>query len=107
MPLVDFLLEPFSLPFMQRALVGALGVAILCAVVGTFVVLLGLAFIGEGVSHGSLAGLALGFILKLDLLLVSIPFGIGLALAIGYLAERTRTRFDAAGGLVFATSGAL
>ena len=38
------------------------GVAtILCAIVGTFVVLLGLAFIGEGVSHGSLAGLALGF----------------------------------------------
>jgi manganese/iron transport system permease protein len=75
--------------------------------VGTFVVLLGLAFIGEGVSHGSLAGLALAFILKLDLLLVSIPFGIGLALAIGYLAERTRTRFDAAVGVVFATSAAI
>ena len=99
--------EPLSLPFMQRALVGALGVAILCAVVGTFVVLLGLAFIGEGVSHGSLAGLALGFLLKLDLLLVSVPFGIGLALLIGYLAERTRTRFDAAVGVVFATSAAM
>ena len=102
-----WLIEPLSLPFMQRALVGALGVAILCAVVGTFVVLLGLAFIGEGVSHGSLAGLALGFILKLDLLLVSVPFGVGLALLIGYLAERTRTRFDAAVGVVFATSAAL
>ena len=105
--LFAWLIEPLSLPFMQRALVGAVGVAVLCAVVGTFVVLLGLAFIGEGVSHGSLAGLALGFILKLDLLLVSIPFGIGLALAIGYLAERTRTRFDAAVGVVFATSAAL
>jgi manganese/iron transport system permease protein len=103
----SWLVEPLSLPFMQRALVGSLGVAILCAVVGTFVVLLGLAFIGEGVSHGSLAGLALGFILKLDLLLVSLPFGIGLALLIGYLAERTRTRFDAAVGVVFATSAAL
>src|SRR3712207_2371018 len=91
-----WLTEPLSLPFMQRALVGSMGVAILCAVVGTFVVLLGLAFIGEGVSHGSLAGLALGYLLRLDLLLVSIPFGIGLALLIGYLAERTRTRFDAA-----------
>jgi manganese/iron transport system permease protein len=101
------LVEPFTLPFMQRALVGAVGVAIVCAVVGTFVVLLGLAFIGEGVSHGSLAGLAIGFILKLDLLLVSIPFGIGLALLIGYLAERTRTRFDAAVGVVFATSAAI
>src|SRR5690349_3657633 len=92
---------------MQRALAGALGVSILCAVVGTFVVLLGLAFIGEGVSHGSLAGLALGFLLKLDLLLVSLPFGVGLALLIGYLAERTRTRFDAAVGVVFATSAAM
>jgi manganese/iron transport system permease protein len=102
-----WLVEPLSLPFMQRALVGAVGVGVLCAVVGTFVVLLGLAFIGEGVSHGSLAGLALGFILKLDLLLVSVPFGIGLALLIGYLAERTRTRFDAAVGVVFATSAAM
>jgi manganese/iron transport system permease protein len=102
-----WLVEPLSLPFMQRALLGSVGVAVLCAVVGTFVVLLGLAFIGEGVSHGSLAGLALGFILKLDLLLVGIPFGIGLALLIGYLAERTRTRFDAAVGVVFATSAAM
>ncbi|MCC6179791.1 MAG: metal ABC transporter permease [Chloroflexi bacterium] len=105
--LVGWLVEPFALPFMQRALVGALGVGVLCAVVGTFVVLLGLAFIGEGVSHGSLAGLALGYVLKLDLLLASVPFGIGLALLIGYLAERTRTRFDAAVGVVFATSAAL
>jgi ABC-type Mn2+/Zn2+ transport system permease subunit len=103
----DWLIGPFSLPFMQRALLGALGVGIVCAVVGTFVVLLGLAFIGEGVSHGSLAGLALGFILRLDLLVVGIPFGIGLALLIGYLAEKTRTRFDAAVGVVFSTSAAL
>jgi ABC-type Mn2+/Zn2+ transport system permease subunit len=92
----DWLIGPF-----------ALGVGIVCAVVGTFVVLLGLAFIGEGVSHGSLAGLALGFILRLDLLVVGIPFGIGLALLIGYLAEKTRTRFDAAVGVVFSTSAAL
>ena len=92
---------------MQRALMGAVAVGILCAVVGTFVVLLGLAFIGEGVSHGSLAGLALGFVLRLDLLLVGIPFGIGLALIIGYLAEKSRSRFDAAVGVVFSTSAAL
>jgi manganese/iron transport system permease protein len=104
---LNWLIEPFSLPFMQRALLGALGVGLICAVVGTFVVLLGLAFIGEGVSHGSLAGLALAFILKLDLLLVGIPFGVGLALLIGYLAERTRTRFDAAVGVVFSTSAAV
>jgi ABC-type Mn2+/Zn2+ transport system permease subunit len=104
---LDWLIGPFSLPFMQRALLSALGVGLVCAVVGTFVVLLGLAFIGEGVSHGSLAGLALAFILKLDLLLVGIPFGISLALLIGYLAERTRARFDAAVGVVFSTSAAL
>src|SRR6266542_1610208 len=68
---LSWLVEPLSLPFMQRALVGAMGVAVLCAVVGTFVVLL------------------------------------GLALLIGYLAERTRTRFDAAVGVVFATSAAI
>ena len=104
---LEWLLGPFSLPFMQRALVGALGVGILCAVVGTFVVLLGLAFIGEGVSHGSLAGLAIAYVLKLDLLMVGVPFGVALALLIGYLAEQTKTRFDAAVGVVFSTSAAI
>ena len=107
MGILGWLVEPFGEPFMQRALVGALGVGLLCAVVGTFVVLLGLAFIGEGVSHGSLAGLAIGFVLKQDLLLVGLPFGILLALLIGYVAERARTRFDAAVGVVFSTSAAV
>jgi manganese/iron transport system permease protein len=102
-----WLVEPWSYPFMQRALVGALGVGLVCAVIGTFVVLLGLAFIGEGVSHGSLAGLALAYVLKLDLLVVGVPFGILLALLIGYLAEQTKTRFDAAVGVVFSTSAAI
>jgi manganese/iron transport system permease protein len=104
---LNWLTEPFALPFMQRALFGALGVGVICAVIGTFVVLLGLAFIGEGVSHGSLAGLALAYVLRLDLLLVGIPFGIALALLIGFLAEKSRTRFDAAVGVVFSTSAAL
>jgi ABC-type Mn2+/Zn2+ transport system permease subunit len=102
-----WLVGPFMEPFMQRALLGALGVGVLCAVVGTFVVLLGLSFIGEGVAHGSLAGLALAYVLRLDLVLVGIPFGVVLALLIGFLAEKTRTRFDAAVGVVFSTSAAL
>ncbi|MCC7103960.1 MAG: metal ABC transporter permease [Chloroflexi bacterium] len=102
-----WLVEPWTYPFMQRALVGALGVGLVCAVIGTFVVLLGLAFIGEGVSHGSLAGLALAYVLRLDLLVVGVPFGMMLALLIGYLAEQTKTRFDAAVGVVFSTSAAV
>src|SRR5438874_1793477 len=67
--LFAWLIEPLSLPFMQRALVGAVGVAVLCAVVGTFVVLLGLAFIGEGVSHGSLVVVVL--LLQKELVLLA------------------------------------
>ncbi|MEM5818229.1 MAG: metal ABC transporter permease, partial [Desulfitobacterium hafniense] len=53
---MHLLIEPLQYAFMQRALIGTIAVAVLTAVVGTFVILRRLAFIGEGLAHGSLAG---------------------------------------------------
>jgi manganese/iron transport system permease protein len=60
---VDYLLEPLSFAFMQRGLLASVLVAIICGTLGSFVVLKGLAFIGDGLAHASFGGVALAFVL--------------------------------------------
>ena len=62
MDLVGFLVDPMAYGFMQRGLVAALLVGVVCAVMGTFVVLKGLAFIGDAVSHAAFPGLVIAYI---------------------------------------------
>ena len=57
----DFLTEPFSYPFMQRALLEILIVGTVCGLVGCFVVLRGLAFIGDALSHTVFPGVVLSY----------------------------------------------
>lgn len=104
---MDFLLVPMQFPFMQRALLGTVSIGILAAIIGTFVVLRRLAFIGEGLAHGSLAGLALGYVLHWDLYLTGNIYTVSLALFIGYLHEKSKVSLDTAIGILFSTSMAL
>ena len=67
--LTDVLLEPFALDFLQRALLGGSLVAVLCGVVGTWVVIRGMAFLGEAIGHGMLPGVALATVLGAPALL--------------------------------------
>lgn len=104
---MSFLLEPLKYPFMQHALVGTITISILCAVLGTFVVLRKIAFIGEGLAHGSLAGLAIGYLLHWDLYLAGNMYTAALAMLIGFLHEKAKVSFDVAIGIIFSTSMAL
>lgn len=104
---MHFLWDPLTYPFMQRAFLGTVVIGILSAVIGSFVILRRLAFIGEGLAHGSLAGLALGYIFHWDLYLMGNIYTIGLALFIGFLHEKTRVSIDTAIGILFSTSMAL
>lgn len=62
-PLVDLLVAPFSLEFMQRALLAGVLAAVTCALVGTWVVVRGLSFMGDALAHGVLPGIAIAYIL--------------------------------------------
>ena len=64
---LDFLLDPMTFGFMQRGLIAAILVGIVCAVMGAFVVLRGLAFIGDAVSHAAFPGLVIAFLLGIPL----------------------------------------
>lgn len=104
---MNYIIEPLQYTFMQRALIGTVAVAILTALIGTFVILRRLAFIGEGLAHGSLAGLALGYLLHWNLYLAGNIYTIGLALFIGVLHEKAKVSLDTAIGILFSTSMAL
>ncbi|HEX5823341.1 MAG TPA: metal ABC transporter permease [Candidatus Limnocylindrales bacterium] len=97
-----FLLDPFSYGFMQRGLAATLLVGVVCAVMGTFVVLKGLAFIGDAVSHAAFPGLVIAYILGLPLYLGGAVAAVGTALAIGLVSRRSRLRFDTSVGVLFA-----
>jgi len=107
MNLIGFLADPLAYGFMQRGLVAAVLVGVVCAVMGTFVVLKGLAFIGDAVSHAAFPGLVVAYIVGAPLYLGGAIAAVGTALAIGLVSRRSRLRFDTSVGVLFAGTFAL
>src|SRR3972149_2033420 len=103
--MLDFLLAPFSYAFMQRALIASTLVGALCAIVGCYVVLRGMAFLGDALAHAILPGVAIAFLVGGDLFIGALIMSIVVAVGIGYLSQRGRGREDTAIGIIF--SGAL
>jgi ABC-type Mn2+/Zn2+ transport system permease subunit len=104
---MDALLEPLTFQFFQRALVASVLAGVVCAVVGSYVVLKGLAFIGDAVAHAAFPGVVVAF-------MVGAPYPIGggiaaflTAVSIGWISRRARIRVDTAIGVVFAGAFAL
>ena len=99
---MSVLVDPLAYGFMQRALVAAVIVGIVCAVTGTFVVLKGLAFIGDAISHAAFPGLVIAYLIGAPLYIGGSIAGVATALAIGLVSRRGRLRFDTAVGVLFA-----
>ena len=101
------ILEPFALDFLQRALLGGGLVAILCGVVGTWVVIRGMAFLGEALAHGMLPGVALATVLGLPVLVGGALSAVAMSLGIAALQRRGRLSYDTSIGLLFVAMLAL
>lgn len=98
----------FQLPFMQRALVAGLLVALMSAVLGVFVVQRGLSFLGDGLAHSAFGGVALGMLMGASQpLWVALVFTLAAALGIAFVRDRTQLSSDTAIGIFFAVSVAL
>ncbi|MCH8204697.1 MAG: metal ABC transporter permease [Candidatus Hydrogenedentes bacterium] len=98
------MLEPLTLPFMQRALLGGLMVGFLASYYGPFIVQRRLAFLGSGLAHAAFGGVALGILLNQEPLWVAAPFTVFVALAIVWVRERSRLASDTTIGVFFAVS---
>lgn len=105
--MLDFLLDPLAHSFMQRALLASVLAGGLCAIVGCYVVLRGMAFLGDALAHAVLPGIAIAFLLGGDLFAAALATAILVALGMGYLGRSGRLREDAAIGVVFSGAFAL
>ncbi|MGH2500441.1 MAG: metal ABC transporter permease, partial [Candidatus Limnocylindria bacterium] len=101
------LLGPLEYGFMQRALLGAVVVAVVCASVGVFVVLRGLAFLGDAIAHAAFPGVVIAFLLNVNLVLGGAVAAVFSALAIGFVSRRAGLREDTVIGVVFSGMFAL
>ncbi|GBE06434.1 MAG TPA: metal ABC transporter permease [Nitrospirae bacterium] len=95
------IIDLLSYPFMQRALLAAVMVGILCPFIGNFVVMRKMAFFSSAISHSAFAGIALGALLGIDFSFSSVALSILIALFIAFLAERTTLSHDTIIGIAF------
>jgi manganese/iron transport system permease protein len=106
-----FLLEPLQYEFMQRGMIAAVLVGILCAVVGTYVVLRGMAFFGDALAHTILPGIALGYLMtsgaREPLFWWALGTAVVAALGIGAISKSSEIKEDTAIGIIFAGMFAL
>jgi manganese/iron transport system permease protein len=108
---MSFLFEPLQYEFMQRGMIAAILVGIVCAVVGTYVVLRGMAFFGDALAHTILPGIALGYLFSGGARDVLFWWALGTAivaaLGIGAISKNSQIKEDTAIGIIFAGMFAL
>jgi ABC-type Mn2+/Zn2+ transport system permease subunit len=98
---VDWLTHPFSFDFMQRALAAGVLAALTTSVVGTWVILRGLAFMGDALAHGVLPGIAVAVLLDLNPVAGAAVAAVVMVGAISLVHRTTRLSEDTAIGLLF------
>ena len=108
---MSFLLDPLQYEFMQRGMIAAVLVGIVCAVVGTYVVLRGMAFFGDALAHTILPGIALGYLVtggaREPLFWWALGTAIVASLGIGAISKNAEIKEDTAIGIIFAGMFAL
>ncbi len=102
--MIDWLVTPLSYAFMQRGLAAAVLVGIVCAVIGCYVVLRGMAFLGDALAHAILPGVAVAYLLGGNLLLGALVAAFAVALLIGFFTKGGTLKEDTAIGILFAAA---
>ena len=101
---MNWLLEPLQYHFIVRGLLASVMVGILCAVMGTYVVLRGMAFLGDAMAHAILPGVAISFLLHGNLFIGAIIAAVVVALGIGLFSKGGAVKEDTAIGILFAAA---
>jgi ABC-type Mn2+/Zn2+ transport system permease subunit len=104
MTFINWLVAPLQYAFMQRALVAALVVGVLCAILGCYVVLKSMAFIGDAMAHAVLPGIAIAYLLGGNLTLGALIAAVIISLGIGLLSRQGTIREDTAIGILFSAA---
>ncbi|MBJ30991.1 MAG: ABC transporter permease, partial [Acidimicrobiaceae bacterium] len=98
---MDWLIDAFEPTFMQRALIGSLIAVVATSLVGTWVVLRGLAFLGDALAHGVIPGIALAVLWSFNPLIGAFVAAIVMSGLVSMVSNRSTVREDTAIGLLF------
>lgn len=109
--MIDFILEPLRYSFMVRGLLAAALVGVICSIVGAFIVLRGMAFFGDALSHTILPGVAAGYLVgggsSGSIFWWALATAVISALTIGVISRLSKIKEDTAIGIIFAGMFAL
>lgn len=101
---MNWLLDPLAYGFMQRGMAASMMVGVLCAVVGCYVVLRSMAFLGDALAHAILPGVAIAYLLKGNLMVGALIAAVIVALSIGFFSKQGTIKEDTAIGILFAAA---
>ena len=101
MDLINWLVEPFTLDFMQQALIIALLVSVSAGALSCLLVLKGWSLMGDAVSHAVLPGIVIAYLLNIPMIIGAFVSGMACALSTGYLTDNSRLKEDTVMGVVF------
>ena len=104
--ILDFF-SALGTPLMLKALATAIVIGVLGGVIGVFVLLKGMVFLGEAIAHSAFAGAALGILLGIDPLITIIIFGLIASLGVGYVSEKKIMKDEIIIGIIFTAFMAL
>lgn len=105
--MTDWLIEPLQYAFMQRSLMVAIMVGVICSVVGSYLMVQRLALLGDAISHSVLPGLAIAFLLGVNIFVGAFVAGVISTVIIAWIHTRSPIKEDAAMGIVFSAFFAL
>jgi len=105
--MMDFIADIMNYGFLQKALFTSIMVGIICGVIGCFIVLRGLALMGDAISHAVLPGVAISYMLSINFFYGAVVTGMIAAVSIGLVNQNSRIKSDSSIGIVFSAFFAL
>ncbi|AND40299.1 MULTISPECIES: metal ABC transporter permease [Cytobacillus] len=87
--------------FLQKALLTSVMVGIICGVIGCFIILRGMALMGDAISHAVLPGVAISYMLGVNFFFGAVISGVITAIAIGFVSQNSRIKHDTSIGIMF------
>lgn len=104
---MDFLNDLLTYGFLQKALITSIIVGVISGIIGSFIVLRGMALMGDAISHAILPGIAISYMLGINYFYGAVLFGILTAIGISGISQNSRIKTDSAIGIVFSAAFAL
>jgi len=104
---MDFIQDLMNYEFLQKAFITSVVVGIICGVIGSFIILRGMALMGDAISHAILPGVAISYMLGINYFYGAVVIGVLTALGIGVIDQHSRVKSDSSIGIVFSAMFAL